>query len=57
MSDPFDYRCPRCGTPMLDAGECGRGPDCRTPGDVLRALAAGARRLVMRAGRWLGLVA
>jgi hypothetical protein len=55
MSDPFDYRCPRCGTPMLEEGECGR-PDCCSPLDFVRAVASCTCSAVLRALRWLGLV-
>jgi hypothetical protein len=57
MSDPFDHRCPRCRTPMIDdATECPRGPDCCTGREFMRAVVAGACSAVLRGLRWLGLV-
>jgi hypothetical protein len=54
--DPYDYRCPRCHAPLEAPGECGRGPACRTDGEALRDLVAGACSVVLRGARWLGLV-
>ena len=58
MSDPFDYRCPRCGRALLDPpapGVTRCGADCRTPLETVRAAAAALCRRALACARWLGL--
>lgn len=56
MSDPFDYRCHRCGEPLMSDGVCERGEACRTPIELVRHCVAWACSRLLAAAKRLGLV-
>lgn len=56
-SDPFMFRCRRCATPMEDDEEfCGRGAECRSDLETLRAFVARWAGRALGVAKRLGLV-